>query len=324
MAIQVGAGLFCGLLMAVLSAESLAQTAYPTRPVRLVVPSSAGGGSDTVARAITPKLSEFLGQQVIVDNRPGAGTTIGGEVVAKSPPDGYTLLLCLATLATNPLIYKKVPYDAQRDFAPITLAAVSPNILVVHPSVPVKTVKELIGLARTHPGQLNFASAGHGTGSHLAMELFLSMAKVNIVHIPYKGAAPAVIGTLAGHVAVMAGSILSSLPHVRNGRLRALGVTTARRSSAAPEIPSIAEAGLPGYASSNWYGVVAPAQTPREIITRLHRELARILHSPDVKERLSGDGADPVGNTPEDFARFIRAETEKWAKIAREAGIKPQ
>jgi tripartite-type tricarboxylate transporter receptor subunit TctC len=316
--------LLCAALIPAGAVESIAQTNYPTRPVRLVVPSSAGGGSDIIARFIAPKLAERLGQQVVVENRPGAGTMIGGEVVAKSPPDGYTLLMCISTLATNPVIYRKVPYDAQRDFAPITLAVTSPHILVVHPSLPVKTLNELIAFARARPGDLNFASAGNGTGPHLAMELFLSMAKLKMVHIPYKGSAPAMIDLLAGHVVVMAATILTGIPHVRSGRLRALGVTTARRSNAVPEIPAVAEAGIPGYESLQRYGVLAPANTPREIISRLHSELARVLQSPDVKERLSGDGADPVGNTPDEFARFIRAETEKWARVAREAGIKQE
>lgn len=318
------AALFCMLLIAALAGESLAQTSYPTRAVRMVVPSSAGGGTDIIARIITPKLSERLGQQVIVDNRPGAGTVIGGEVVAKSPPDGYTLLMGISTLATNPVIYKKMPYDAVRDFAPITQAIAAPNILVVHPSLPAKTVKELIALGRAHPGQLNFGSAGLGTNPHLSMELFLSMAKLKMVHIPYKGSAPAIIDILAGQIAVMAATILTGMPHVRSGRLRALGITGAKRSAAAPEIPTIAEAGVPGYEAIQWYGVLAPANTPKEIIAKLHGEIARILHLPEVKERFVSDGADPVGNTPEEFARYIRAETEKWARVARDAGIKPE
>lgn len=314
----------CAVLVAASAGTGLAQTSYPTRPVRMVVPSSAGGGADIIARIITPRLSERLGQQVIVDNRPGAGTMIGGEVVAKSPPDGYTLLLGISTLATNPVVYKRVLYDAQRDFAPITLAISAPNILVVHPSVPVKTVKELIAFARARPGALNFASAGSGTNPHLSMELFLGMAKLKMVHIPYKGSAPAIIDMLAGHVAVMTATILTGMPHVRTGRLRALGVTSAKRTAAAPEIPTIAEAALPGYEAVQWYGVLAPAQTPKEITARLHTEIARILNLPEIRERFLGDGADPVGNTPEEFGRFIRTEIEKWARVGRDAGIKPE
>jgi tripartite-type tricarboxylate transporter receptor subunit TctC len=319
-----GVGWVGAALTATAAGAALAQTGYPNRPVRLVVPSSAGGGTDIIARIITPRLSERLGQQVVIDNRPGAGTMIGGEIAAKAPPDGYTLLMGISTLATNPVIYKKMPYDALRDFAPITLAVVAPNILVVHPSLPVKTVKELIAFARAHPGQLNFGSAGSGTNPHLTMELFLSMAKLKMVHIPYKGSAPAIIDMLAGQTAVMAATILTGMPHARSGRLRALAVTSAQRSAAAPEIPTIAEAALPGYEAVQWYGVLAPAQTPREIVARLHDEIARILHLPEVKQRFVSDGADPVGNTPEEFARFIRAETGKWAKVARDAGIKPE
>ncbi len=315
---------FCAALLATAAGEGFTQTGYPNRPVRIVVPSSAGGGADIIARIITPKLSERLGQQVVVDNRPGAGTMIGGEVVAKAPPDGYTLLMGVSTLATNPVVYKKIAYDALRDFAPITLAVVAPNMLVVHPSVPAHSTRELIAFARAHPGQLNFGSAGAGTNPHLTMELFLSMAKLKMVHIPYKGSAPAIIDMIAGHVAVMAATILTGMPHVRSGRLRALGVTSATRVAAAPDIPTIAEAALPGYEAVQWYGVLAPAQTPGDIVGRLHAEIARILRLPEVIERFSGDGAEPAGNTPEEFGRFIRTETDKWAKVAREAGIKPE
>jgi tripartite-type tricarboxylate transporter receptor subunit TctC len=312
------------VLIATAAGASFAQTNYPSRPVRLVVPSSAGGGSDIVARIIAPKLAERLGQQVVVDNRPGAGTMIGGEVVAKSPPDGYTLLMAISTLATNPVVYKKMPYDAVRDFAPITQVVSLPNILVVHPSVPAKTVKELVVLARAHPGELNFGSPGTGTNPHLAMELFLSMAKLKMVHIPYKGSAPAIIDIVAGHIAVMAATALTGIPHIRSGRLRSLAVTSVKRTAAAPEVPTIAESGLPGYEAVQWYGVLAPAQTPKDIIARLHGDVARILQAADIKERLLGDGADPVASTPEEFARFIRAEIDKWARVARDAGIKPE
>ena len=228
-------------LITISAGGSFAQSAYPNHAVRLVVPSSAGGGSDIVARIIAPKLSERLGQQVVVDNRAGAGTMIGGEIVAKAPPDGYTLLMAISTLATNPVVYKKMPYDALRDFAPVTQATSLPNILVVHPSVPVHTAKELIAFARAHPGQLNFGSPGTGTNPHLAMELFLNMAKIKMVHIPYKGSAPAIVDIVAGHIAVMAATALTGIPHVRSGRLRALAVTSAKRTAAAPDIPTLAE-----------------------------------------------------------------------------------
>ena len=297
---------------------------YPAKPVRIVVPSSAGGGTDIVARIIAPDLGKRLGQQVVIDNRPGAGTMIGIEIVAKSPADGYTLLMGLSTLAINSALYKKVPYDPVRDFAPITQVVSSASIIVVHPSVPVKTVKELIAFARARPDQLNYASAGTGTYPHMTMELFLSMAKLRMVHIPYKGTGPAMIDMLAGHTAVMAATILTGMPQIRAGRLRPLGITSTARSSVAPEIPTIAEAGLPGFESVQWYGLLAPAKTPNDIVTRLHAEMVQILRQADIKERFAGDGADPVGDSPAQFARFIQSELPKWAKVAREAGIKQE
>jgi tripartite-type tricarboxylate transporter receptor subunit TctC len=311
------------IFAAALTGESFAQ-AYPVRPVRMVVPTAAAGGADLIARVVAPKLSERLGQQVVIENRPGAGSIIGSEVVAKSPPDGYTFLLAFIAHSTNPVIYKKVPYDAQRDFSPITLAVTSPHVIVVHPSLPVKSVKDLIALARARPGQLNFGSGGNGTGHHLAMELFMSMAKVKMVHVQYKGAAPSITATLAGEVPIMAPTIFTAIPHIRNGRFRVLGVTSARRSTAAPDIPTVAETGLPGYEMVQWYGFLAPANTPREIVARLNRDLVQVLHLPEVKDILSKDGADPVGNTPEEFAKYLRSQLDLWARVAREAGIKPE
>ncbi|MGZ8210846.1 MAG: tripartite tricarboxylate transporter substrate binding protein, partial [Burkholderiales bacterium] len=273
---------------------------------------------------VAPKLTQSLGQQVVIDNRPGAGTMIGGELVAKAPPDGYTLLMCVSTLATNPVIYRKVPYNAVTDFAPVTLVLTASNILVIHPSLPPRTVKELIAFAKARPGQLNFASAGLGTGPHLSMELFLSMTGLKMVHIPYKGSAPAMVDLVSGQVGVMAATALTSIPHIRVGRLRALGVTGARRTAAAPDVPTIAEAGVPGYEAVQWYGMVAPANTPQDIITRLNREMVSILQVPDVKEKFAADGGDAVGNSPEEFGRYIKSETEKWQKVAKAAGIKPE
>ncbi len=315
--------LLCAMLVAI-AAGAAAQAGYPNRPVRIIVPSSAGGGTDIVARIIAPRLAERLGQQVVIDNRPGAGTMIGIELAAKSPPDGYTLLMGLSTLAINSALHKKVPYDPVRDFAPITQAVSSASIIVVHPSVPVKTLKELIAFARARPGQINYASAGTGTYPHMTMELLLSMAGLKMVHIPYKGTGPAMIDMLAGHTAIMAATVLTGMPQIRAGRLRGLGITSAARSAAVPEIPTVAEAGLPGYESVQWYGVLAPAQTSRDIIARLHGEITRVLQLPDIKERLVADGADPVGNTPEEFGRFIQSEITKWTKVARDAGIKPE
>jgi tripartite-type tricarboxylate transporter receptor subunit TctC len=318
------ARLACAALTAAAAGAAFAQAGYPGKPVRIVVPSSAGGGTDIVARIIAPELSKRLGQQVVIDNRPGAGTMIGIEVAAKSPPDGYTLLMGLSTLAINSALYKKVPYDPQRDFAPITQAVSSASIIVVHPSVPVKTLKELIAFARARQGQLNYASAGTGTYPHMTMELFLSMAKLKMVHIPYKGTAPAMIDMVAGQVATMAATILTGMPQIRAGRLRPLGITSAVRSPIVPDIPTVAEAGLPGYESVQWYGMLAPARTPRDIITRLHGEATRILQQPEIKARFAGDGADPVGSSPEEFARYIQSELTKWAKVAREAGIQQE
>jgi tripartite-type tricarboxylate transporter receptor subunit TctC len=314
----------CAALTAAAAAAVFAQTGYPSKPVRMVVPSSAGGGTDIVARIMAPELSKRLGQQVVIDNRPGAGTMIGIEVAGKSAPDGYTLLICPSTLAINSALYKKVPYDPQRDFAPITQAVSSASIIVVHPSVPVKTLKELIAFARARPGQINYASAGTGTYPHMTMELFLSMAKLKMVHIPYKGTGPAMIDMVAGQVATMAATILTGMPQIRAGRLRPLAITSAARSPIVPDLPTVAEAGLPGYESVQWYGMLAPARTPRDIITRLHGEATRVLQQPEIKARFAGDGADPVGSTPEEFTRYIQSELTKWAKVARDAGIQQE
>jgi tripartite-type tricarboxylate transporter receptor subunit TctC len=314
----------CGALIAVAATGALAQAGYPAKPVRIVVPSSAGGGTDIVARIVTPKLAERFGQQMVIDNRPGAGTMIGIEVAAKSAPDGYTLLIAPSTLALNTVVYKKVPYDVMRDLAPITQLVGSTSIIVVHPSIPVKSVKELIAFSRARPGQMNYASAGTGTYPHMTMELFNSMAGLKMVHIPYKGTAPAMIDMLAGHTAVMAATILTGMPQIRAGRLRPLGITSLKRSAAAPEIPTVAESGLSGFESVQWYGAMAPAQTPKDIVARWHTELVRVLQMPEIKQRFIADGTDPVGNAPEEFGRYIQSEITKWTKVARDAGIKQE
>lgn len=302
---------------------AVAQALYPSKPVRFIVPSAAGGGTDIIARAVAQKLSEALGQQFVVDNRPGAGQMIGIELVAKSPADGHTILMAASTLAINPIMYKKVTYDPVRDFAPITQAASLPNILVVHPSLPVKSVAELVEYARRQPGKLNFASAGIGTSPQMSIELLKSMTGIDMVHIPYKGTTPGVVDLLAGQVSVMAPNLLTALPHIKAGKLRALAVTSARRTEALPEVPTIAET-LPGYESAQWYGVLAPAGTQREIVARLHAEIVRALKHSDVKDRLAADGAEPVGSSPEEFAVFIKSEIDKWARVARAAGIHPE
>jgi tripartite-type tricarboxylate transporter receptor subunit TctC len=314
----------CLALAGVTAAGAACAQHYPARSIRLVVPSSPGGGTDISARILAPRLSEYLGQQVVVDNRPGAGTMIGGEIVARAAPDGYTLLMGISTLAINPAMYKKVLYDAQRDLAPVSLAVTLPNVIVSHPSVPAKNVKELITLSRSRPGQLTFASAGVGTSPHLSMELFLVMAGLKMVHVPYKGSGPGAVDTVAGHVSLMAPNMLTGLPYIRSGRLRAYGVTSAKRAAGANDIPTIAEAGVPGYEAVQWYGVLAPAGTPRPIIDRLHAETVKALQQRDVREKLSTDGAEAVGNTPEQFAAYIKSETDKWAKVVKAAGIKPE
>jgi len=310
--------------MAVAAATAMAQPSYPARAIRLVVPSAPGAGTDITARTLAPKLSGYLGQQVVVENRAGAATMIGGEAVARSLPDGHTLLMGISTLAINPAMYRKMPYDALKDFAPISQVVALPNVLVTHPSLPVSTVKELVAFARTRPNQINFASAGTGTNPHLTMELFLSMSGVRMTHVPHKGSGQGIIDVLAGQVPVMTPSVLTALPYTRSGRLRALGVSSAKRSSAAPDIPTIAEAGVPGYEAIQWFGILAPAGTPRAIVDRWHREIVRALKDPEVRDRLVADGADPVGNSPEEFAAYIRSESVKWAKVVRDVGIKPE
>jgi tripartite-type tricarboxylate transporter receptor subunit TctC len=297
-----------------------AQT-YPDKPIRLVVPFPAGGTTDILARAVGQKLGEHLGQQVVVDNKPGAGGNIGSDIVAKSAPDGYTLVMgTVGTHAINASLYKKMPYDHIKDFVPVSLVALVPNILVVHPSVPANSVKELIAYAKANPGKLNFASSGNGTSIHLSGELFKTTAGVEMTHVPYKGSAPAVTDLLGGQVQLMFDNMPSALPHVKAGKLKALGVTTAKRFPAAPDIPAIAEAGVPGYEASSWFGVLAPAGTPKEIVNKLSSEIAKILQTPEIKERLLSQGAEPVGNTPDQFAAFIKAETAKWAKVVKESG----
>jgi tripartite-type tricarboxylate transporter receptor subunit TctC len=312
------------VLAAALLLAAPAAAQYPAKPVRFIVPSSAGGGTDIIARALAQKLSEALGQQFVVENRPGAGQMIGIELAARAPADGHTILMTASTLAINPIMYKKVSYDPLRDFAPITQAASLPNVLVVHPSLPARSVAELVALAKREPGKIAYASAGVGTSPQMSVELLKSLAGIDLLHVPYKGTGPGVIDVLAGQVKVMTPNVLTALPHIKSGRLRALAVTSAKRSEALPEVPTMAEAGVPGYESVQWYGVLAPAGTPREIVQRLYAEIAKALHAGEVRERLAADGAEPVGSTPEEFAAFIRAEIAKWSKVAKAAGINPE
>ena len=304
------------------SAASHAQ-GYPSRAIRLIVAFPPGGTSDVVARALAQKLNESFGQPVLVENRPGAGGNLGAELVAKAPADGYTLLVCTpAELAINASLYSKMPYDPVRDFTPVTLATSAPLILVVHPALPVKTVRELIALAKSRPRELNFGSAGSGSSPHMALELLREMAGIQINHIPYKGTAPAITDLLGGHIQVFFSGMPPALPQVRAGKLRALAVTTAKHSSLMPDLPTIVESGLRGFVIDNWQGVVLPANTPRDIVTRLNSEIVKILALPDVKQRLSEQGAEPAGTTPEQFAAYIQSEIGKYADIIRKSGAK--
>jgi tripartite-type tricarboxylate transporter receptor subunit TctC len=299
-----------------------ADAQYPTRPLRIIVPQSAGGSTDLVARLVAQKLSESMGQSVVVDNRPGAGSIIGTDLVAKATPDGYTLLVVASSITLNPTLHKNLPFDPIRDLAPITQLSAFPNMLVVHPGVPAKSVQELVALAKAKPGQLNYGSSGAATGTHLSAELFKLMTGVDMVHVPYKGGAPAVTALLGGQVQLNFATLPSVLPHVRSNRLRALGVTTIKRSPAAPEVPTIAEAGVPGYDHGPWNGMLAPGRTPKAIVARLNTEAAKAAHTPDMRSTLAHEGAEPVGNSAEEFGKIIKEETAKWAKVIRAAGIK--
>ena len=297
-----------------------ARVDYPVKAVRVVVGFPAGGPTDILARLVAQKLSDAFTQQFVVDNRGGASGMIGAEMVAKAPPDGYTLLVVPATHSVNPSLYKKVPFDTLRDFTAVSLVAEGPFVLVVHPSVPAQSVQELIALARRHPGQLNYASAGVGGLPHLAGELFKSLTGVRMTHIPYKGAAPATIDLVAGHVTIMFNNMLSAAPHVKSGRLRALAVTTAKRSGALPRTPTIAESGVKGYEVSGWYGVLGPANLAPEVLNRLNIEINRAMREPEVVKRLAGEGVDALASTADEFAARIRRESAKWAAVVKASG----
>ena len=311
------------VLLATLSA-ALAQGRYPTQPVRVIVSVAPGGGLDTFARLLAREFSTRAGQQFFAENRPGAGTTIGTAAVARARPDGYTLLLTTASFAISPAIYRSIPYDPVRDFAPVTMAVSTPNVMVVHPSVPVKSVREMIALAKARAARgdpVLYASGGNGTNGHLAAALFESMARIRMTHVPYKSGSLGVIDLIAGQVAMMTDSMSSVMPHVRAGRLRALGVSSARRAAAAPDLPTIAEAGVPGYQSGQWYGLFAPAGTPQASIAWLHQEASTILGAPNIRERLAVDGLEVVASSPEAFAAAIRADIAKWTKLVKTAGM---
>jgi tripartite-type tricarboxylate transporter receptor subunit TctC len=304
---------------------AMAATPYPEKPIRLIIPSPPGGGTDMSTRAIAPKMSEILQQTIVLDNRPGASGNLGAEIAARAPADGYTLLAAIASHTSNPAVMRKVQFDLARDFAPIARTISLPNLLVSHPSLPAKDTRELIAFAKTRPGQLNYASGGIGSIQHMAMELFLTMAGLRVSHVPYKGVAPATSDVIAGHVPLLAANMLTLLPHVKSGRLRAYGVTSAARSPAAPDIPTIAEAGLQGYEAVQWFGLLAPAGTPRDIIGRLHGAVVQALQDPPVREHFLKGGADPTPSaSPEEFGKQIREELAKWAKVAKTAGIQPE
>ena len=313
--------LFAAALLAAAPTAALAQ-AWPAKPIRWVVPFPPGGGNDTIARLVAQKLTGPLGQQVVVDNRPGAGGTIGAEAAARAPADGYTMFLAgVATHGINPNLRRKLPYDALKDFQAVSLIASAPLLVVVHPSLPVKSVKELVAVAKARPGQINYASNGAGGSSHLAVELFNMMTGTKMVHVPYKGLAPALTDLMSGEVQVMFSSAVAMLPQVKAGRLRAIAMTGSKRSAAIPTVPTVAEAGVPGYETGSWYGVVVPAGTPKVAIDRLSKEIQAIVKSPDITNKLNEEAVIPVGSTPEAFDKHIRNELARWSKVIKAAKI---
>ncbi len=317
----------CAVLAAAFSTaayEAAAQATYPSRAVRMIIPFPPGGGTDLVARTLAQKLTETWGQPVIVDNRAGANGIIGTDLGAKSKPDGHTLLVVIATHAINPSLYRKLPYDTAADFAAVTLMAQYPFILTIHPSLPAKTVRELIALAKARPGQLSYASSGNGSGPHLGFELFKSMAKVDFVHVPYKGSGPANVDLISGQVQAMFNNFIAAIPHIKTGRLRVLAVTSAKRSQVMPELSTLAESGFPGFDVTGWYALLAPSGTPQAIVAKVQADVAGALRVPAVHTRLSSEGAEPVGSTPDEFEKFLAAEIRKWTKVIKAANVTPQ
>lgn len=310
------------IVFVVLAGSAAAQTSYPNKPIRFVVPYPPGGFTDILARIVGQKLTESWAQPVMIENRGGGGSTIGTDIVAKAPPDGYTILMVAPDLAINPGLYLKLPYDTVKDFAPVTLVAWGPMVLVVHPSLSARSVKELIALAKSEPHPLNYASGGNGTGGHLAMELFKTMAGVNMVHVPYKGIGPASNDLLGGQVSLMFLQMAVARPLILAGKLRALAVAGGQRSQAMPELPTVAETGLPGFDVNPWFGIITRAETPKDIVAKLSTEIGKIMRLPEVKERLSSQGGEPVTDTPEEFAAFIKAEIVKWTKVIKESGAR--
>lgn len=315
---------FLALLLAGASAVTQgAEPAYPVKPIRMISPYAAGGGSDTLARILGQKLLEAWGQPVVVDNRPGSGGVIGAETVARATPDGYTLFVTpSAVLTINPHIYSKLRYDTFRDFAPITMASNSPYLLVVHPKIPAASIKELVAYAKANPGKMNYSSSGNGSSTHLAGVLFNNMAGVEIVHIPYKGAAPAIVDLLAGNIQMRFSSVVPVLPHVRSGRLRGIAISSAKRYGPLPDTPTISESGLPGYVVESFYAVVAPAGTPHAIIAKINAEIVRNLKTPEIAAHMANDGAEAIGSSPEELAKALRDDYARWAKPVKDSGAR--
>lgn len=318
-AIQWGVSML--MVAAAGACEAQDAASYPAKPIRIVIALAPGGGVDTSGRLLGQKFTAAWGQQVVAENRPGAGGTIAAEVVARAAPDGYTLLMTSMGHAITPALYK-LSYDTIKDFAPVSLFVQSPSILAVHPSLPVKSVKELIAFTKAHPDEILFSSSGSGSGQHLAMELLNRMAGLQLVHIPYKGTAPSILDLVAGRVSVTSASAISTMPHVRSGRLRALAVSSAKRSPSVPELPTVAEAGIPGFAVDQWYALFAPAGTPKEIVAKLYGEIAKAVAHADTRKRLLAMGLDPVGMPPDEFTAYVKTETVKWGNLVREAGIR--
>jgi tripartite-type tricarboxylate transporter receptor subunit TctC len=314
--------LLFALLLSLACVAPVGAQGYPTKPIRIIVPYAPGGSTDVVFRILAPRLSEFLGQQVLVENRPGAASTIGLDLVAKSPPDGYTVGVANIAYGANPTLYKKLPFDSEKDLAPVSLVSIVTMVLSVHPSVPAKSVKQLIALAKAKPGTLNYSSAGNGSANHLATARFAHMTGTQLVHIPYKGGGPAVVSIVSGETAVLFATIPSAIQHFQSGKLVPLGVSRAQRNAALPDVPTVAESGVPGYDAVEWNGAMVPAGTPSAAINRLHAAIVKAVAIPEVKERVTGLGADLVGNTPDEFRAFLKKELATWSKVVKEVGMR--
>jgi tripartite-type tricarboxylate transporter receptor subunit TctC len=321
---MVGRLLFFFALAATSISAAIAQSTYPARPIRLIVPFAPGGGTDLGGRLLAESIAPMLGQPVVLDNRPGAGSALGSDIASKSAPDGYTLLLGNISLAFNAALYKKLPFDAVRDLATISLAADQPSIMVTHPSLPAKNLQEFIALARSQPGKLTYASAGLGAGTHLAMELLALSQKLDMMHVPYKGTGPAITALLSNEVSSFLSTFASALPYIKSGRMRGIAVTSLKRAPTLPEVPTVAESGIPGFEYSTWYGVLAPARTPKPIIDKLNKTIVTALNGADLRQRYAAQGMDPKPTTSAEFAAYLKSETEKWAKVVRDAKIPQQ